>query len=385
MGYDFSNVKIHTDKEATDSAKGINAKAYTIGNNVVFNEGQYNTESGDGKRLMAHELAHVVQQDSESISREVIRRSKITHQQITWADFSGTPPPVLANEGAGINTGFDIPGYGVSPDTKKLTGKGSKCKIGKRKTNYYESKVVLDPKIFDRLFAYMDQGQSWVINRYKQTPVAYCASQVPVCEQKFDSMVSDVARKCNQVILECEDAFNRKHWSSFGTQIGSDIITARNLRECRSHLLPECNRITLAGSSIQVGNIRITSRAQCNSTVKRDCIVHEPSENARLLKHEQGHFDITKVIADKARASIQDKIIATPISVKECGEQEATDAALALYHNLDAEISSLIAQWKLLKDRTQNEYDTQTAHGTNSAAQGRWEASIAGGLPQVKI
>ena len=157
------------------------------------------------------------------------------------------------------------------------------------------------------------------------------------------------------------------------------------MRECRSHLYPECNRLTLAGSSIQVGNIPVTSKAQCNSTVKRDCIVHEPAENARLLKHEQGHFDITKVITDKARTSIQDKITATPIVVKECGEQAATDAALALYHSLDAEITSLIAQWRLLKNTTQDEYDAQTVHGTDSGAQTRWEGSIAAGLPQVKI
>lgn len=66
MGYDFSEVKVHNDKEAAESAKAINAKAYTIGNNVVFNEGQYNTESGEGKKLMAHELAHVVQQGKSS-------------------------------------------------------------------------------------------------------------------------------------------------------------------------------------------------------------------------------------------------------------------------------------------------------------------------------
>jgi len=70
MGYDFSNVKVHTDKEAAQSAKGVNAKAYTIGNNVVFNEGQYNTESSEGKKLLAHELAHVVQQDNFSLFRK---------------------------------------------------------------------------------------------------------------------------------------------------------------------------------------------------------------------------------------------------------------------------------------------------------------------------
>ena len=64
MGYDFSEVKVHTDKEAADSAKDLNAKAFTVKNNIVFNEGQYNPESTEGKRLMAHELTHVVQQGS---------------------------------------------------------------------------------------------------------------------------------------------------------------------------------------------------------------------------------------------------------------------------------------------------------------------------------
>lgn len=65
MGYDFSEVKIHTDKAASDSAKAVNAKAYTIGNNIVFDEGQYNIASTEGKRLMAHELTHVIQQNDK--------------------------------------------------------------------------------------------------------------------------------------------------------------------------------------------------------------------------------------------------------------------------------------------------------------------------------
>ncbi len=66
MGYDFSDVKVHTDKEAADSAKELNAKAYTVKNNIVFNQGQYNPESIEGKKLMAHELTHVVQQSSDA-------------------------------------------------------------------------------------------------------------------------------------------------------------------------------------------------------------------------------------------------------------------------------------------------------------------------------
>ncbi|TWJ02462.1 cell wall-associated NlpC family hydrolase [Mucilaginibacter frigoritolerans] len=64
FGYDFSNVKLHTDTVAAKSAQSINALAYTTGNNIVFNSGQYSPESESGKKLMAHELTHVVQQGS---------------------------------------------------------------------------------------------------------------------------------------------------------------------------------------------------------------------------------------------------------------------------------------------------------------------------------
>ena len=80
MGYDFSNVKVHTDKQAAESAKAVNAKVYTVGNNVVFNEGQYNEESGEGKKLMAHELVHIVQNRGGAIEGEnfVSRKIKLT-------------------------------------------------------------------------------------------------------------------------------------------------------------------------------------------------------------------------------------------------------------------------------------------------------------------
>jgi Domain of unknown function (DUF4157) len=66
FGHDFSNVKIHTDGVAAKSAQSINALAYTSGNNIVFNEGQFSMQSDDGKKLLAHELTHVVQQQSTS-------------------------------------------------------------------------------------------------------------------------------------------------------------------------------------------------------------------------------------------------------------------------------------------------------------------------------
>lgn len=66
FGFDFSGVRVHTDARAAESAQSVNALAYTVGRNVVFGAGQYAPATSEGKRLVAHELTHVVQQDGVS-------------------------------------------------------------------------------------------------------------------------------------------------------------------------------------------------------------------------------------------------------------------------------------------------------------------------------
>lgn len=61
FGYNFKDIKIHNNSEASDSARQIKAKAYTVGKNIVFNKGEYNPDTKKGQSLIAHELAHVVQ------------------------------------------------------------------------------------------------------------------------------------------------------------------------------------------------------------------------------------------------------------------------------------------------------------------------------------
>src|SRR5438128_3652802 len=64
LGADFSDVRVHTDGKATESARSVQAHAYTVGNDVVFQSDKYAPESDSGKRMLAHELTHVVQQRS---------------------------------------------------------------------------------------------------------------------------------------------------------------------------------------------------------------------------------------------------------------------------------------------------------------------------------
>jgi hypothetical protein len=61
-GFDFSNVRIHADARAAQAAERVGAHAFTLGSDIVFGPGEYRPASDSGRRLLAHELAHVVQQ-----------------------------------------------------------------------------------------------------------------------------------------------------------------------------------------------------------------------------------------------------------------------------------------------------------------------------------
>lgn len=68
MGHDFSDVRIHTGGKADESARSIIAQAYTVGSDVVFRAGAYQPDTRSGQRVIAHELAHVVQQKAGPVA-----------------------------------------------------------------------------------------------------------------------------------------------------------------------------------------------------------------------------------------------------------------------------------------------------------------------------
>ena len=68
LGADFSDVRVHTDGKATESARSVQAYAYTVGNDVVFQSDKFAPDSDSGQRMLAHELTHVVQQRSGPVA-----------------------------------------------------------------------------------------------------------------------------------------------------------------------------------------------------------------------------------------------------------------------------------------------------------------------------
>src|SRR5262245_3164109 len=68
MGADFSDVRVHTGPKADESARSINAQAYTVGSDVVVRSGAYEPDTPSGRHVLAHELTHVMQQKAGPVS-----------------------------------------------------------------------------------------------------------------------------------------------------------------------------------------------------------------------------------------------------------------------------------------------------------------------------
>ncbi|MBN2486377.1 MAG: DUF4157 domain-containing protein [Bacteroidales bacterium] len=94
FGYNFQYVRVHNGENATKMNKELNARAFTIGDNMYFNQGQYNPSSTQGKSLLAHELTHVVQQNGRNNARNQNIASKKGNSNTPGiqADFAIEPP-----------------------------------------------------------------------------------------------------------------------------------------------------------------------------------------------------------------------------------------------------------------------------------------------------
>ena len=66
MGQDFSDVNVHTGGTADSLSQGLQAKAFTVGNDIFFKDGEYNPGTSEGQQLISHELTHVVQQGAST-------------------------------------------------------------------------------------------------------------------------------------------------------------------------------------------------------------------------------------------------------------------------------------------------------------------------------
>jgi hypothetical protein len=110
FGHDFNRVRVHCDARAAQSADAVNARAYVVGNEMVFGQGEYAPGTGPGRSLIAHELAHVVQQRNPINSHPALQRAP-KKAKTSAGEFVADPYDAFFQPGHGdviVGYGADI-------------------------------------------------------------------------------------------------------------------------------------------------------------------------------------------------------------------------------------------------------------------------------------
>ena len=155
FGRDFSDVKIHNDSVAAKSADSINALAYTTGNNIVFNQNQFSPESDSGKKLLAHELTHVMQQSQLTKSQLMLQRG--------GAKASADATKVQAAKDK-LKAKYGLKGVkeenGVAWNTYSGTGSGIVYCESTDKQSWYQCGTIDDPELIQQQQIYSDNQEA---------------------------------------------------------------------------------------------------------------------------------------------------------------------------------------------------------------------------------
>jgi hypothetical protein len=246
--YDLSGVRIHTDDKAAASARAVNALAYTVGRDVVFGAGQYQPATRAGRSLLAHELTHVVQQQTDATrSRHVMRKEpqdtppktpapadKVNEcepaRALTWGDYSDKVPKDATVE---ANTGTRI---------KLIQANGS-----------------------DMFQCTLDAANVWAMPQAKNA-------------------ADNAKNGCQEKIQACEDWITKNP----GKTVHNDPPAQR---KCPASIIPK--------------RVESKTKKECATVFGQECKRAQVADAALLLKHEQLHFTISCIMVNKANQALK--------------------------------------------------------------------------------
>jgi Domain of unknown function (DUF4157) len=197
FGHHFSQVRVHTDAQAAESARSVRALAYTVGRDVVFGSGQYAPDSNLGQKLLAHELTHVVQQTAMpgAISTEAGSLSR--YEAEAHRNAEAVVGPSIARVAEGIERGT----LQRQPDNEPL------------ETEAGEEECPCKPEILSAE-ACKGKNKDAVFAAFKQA-----AKWLPNAEGKINDFISDAAGRAGS---KAESALQ----SHFGA---ADVATAQRV------------------------------------------------------------------------------------------------------------------------------------------------------------
>jgi hypothetical protein len=410
FGLDLGGVRIHRGTDATETAKVLRARAFTIGRDIMFGAGEYAPDTAGGKRLLAHELTHVVQQTRpanlvtrkaemipghtnryvaqprQRASQNLIQCDKIDHRTLLWDDFKGKVPKKTTFEAGTFSNFHDLDLAKFNASKLESLDTGTACKIGKKASTVFSATLTIDPDDIE-VKAYMDQDKSWAKDWTKDNKAreVLCKKNfVKNCEASFKGQHKKIAKQVKAQVKTCEKSAKKS--VPFTLTLDGQEIEITSVGDCAANFGTALEQLLkgqlkwtakLAGEEAEVTNL-----ADCSTTFLQECIDRlYQAESDRLLRHEQGHFDITNVMAEKTQEALRALAGGFKTDFQGCGDAKATAKAKAALKSYAKKLQKRYNTGKTALGKTQKSYDKQTKHGIVEKQQAKWEDKIAKGLP----
>jgi hypothetical protein len=350
FGTDLRSVRIHTDPATGSAATAIGARAYAVGEHIGFAPGGYRPDVPSGRGLIAHELAHVLQQGDGARSGTAVGvRSDADpgeHEARSAADTvarGGAASVRRRSDAAPVvsRSPFLLPGVDILPPIQAVgqiaTALAASCDhpapltwadfqaspprgaTFAAETHFHHELTAAGSGQAVR--AVFEPGPSWVQPKY---PNAADRSQNGWAPQ----------------IANCEQYFDRQA----AANLTGGTFWLRNPPGCPAAVAPDRSVVA-------------TSRAECDSILGPEADRVAGLESARLLRHEQLHYDLACALARKGTTAILGG--------------SAAASTLQTVRQLAAQLTI--------------RYDNETHNGCIADAQARWDADITAGLPRTTI
>lgn len=400
---DLSAVRVHTGAKAAAAARAIHARAYTLGQDIAFGAGQYVPQSPAGRRLLAHELVHVVQQDGRAMARpqaqpaagasgDAFEREADRIADTVIAGGSArpslrtglalqrdedpslfrmprlrlpdVPPPPLFAPGSirehwvipmprpAAPVELEPPMLSPLPFWQRRRPLGGDLSLGPI-TNWTPVIILREPRcVPDRSLTWADFPGSSVpggfggVTRVGTPQIVVDGNPMFQAQLRATSAVVAASRNPgNRPTNGCAPAVSRCR-AYLNAHPGHTWSSAKPIPDpCPAGILTPATA---------------TTPDECETVVGVGCDADAAGDSARLLAHEQVHFDIACALVGKAN-----------------------DALIAGTHT-----PAVLATWLAANHQPQQDlYDSvaQSNHGCNAAGQATWVAAVGAGLPAVPL
>ena len=406
MGADFSDVRIHDGAGAAAAARGLGARAFTLGSDISFAAGQYRPGEPAGRRLIAHELAHVVQQGAASASHSA-RAEKATVANPSSA-FEAEADRVAAQVVAGSSASPSLktgPSVQLQVAHRPLRDEGPRLRpptieppLTIPRGSIREHMIVPLPPALPELefpdsLARPAPGHPSLLPTRPLTldprmrfrpvmiiPIPRCIPDRPLTWADFPgSNVPGTASAVTRIVTPLvtvdgnpmfQAQLNQRNRSAVIARVrhagnrssnGCAQLVAACRRDMRAHpggtwTTSRPNPDTCPASQLSINTA--TTADECETVIGAGCDSDAVQESTRLLAHEQLHFDLACKLVGRA----DDALIA--------GSHTPVQLRTWLRQNLQP---------------LENRYDRESVHGCDSAGQSAWAAHVAGGLQFVQL